>query len=85
MSDTIDQQIHDLLDEAHLLFLSMALPGPIDRGKASDLVVRVKQCAEQARDAGKGKSAEQLIEAASLIEEQLAKRSLSKAANVDDA
>jgi len=83
MSDTIDQQTHDLLDEAHLLFLSMALPGSIDGGKARDLIARVRQCAEQARDAGKGKSAQQLVEAARLIEDQLAKRSSSKATNVD--
>jgi hypothetical protein len=55
MSDTIDQQIHDLLDESHLLFLSMALPGPIDQGKANGLIARVRRCAEQAATPAKAK------------------------------
>jgi len=61
----------------------MVLPGSIDQGNATDLIVHMQQFAEQARNAGKDKSAQQLAEAASLIERQLANRNSSKATHVD--
>jgi len=74
LTDTIDQQIHDILDEAHLLFLSMALPGPIDKDKAVGLIDSARQLAQRIGQAGKEKNAQQLFEAANLIEQQLAQR-----------
>jgi len=63
----IDQQVHDLVDEANVLILSMALTGRKD-GKAADLIVRMQNCAEQAREAGSDKIAQHLQEVAGMLE-----------------
>jgi hypothetical protein len=76
MSDRegINQHIHDLLGEAHMLFISMSLPGPIDTAEVTDLVARVRRGADEAREIGKDTSAKQLHDAADLIENRLTSR-----------
>ena len=66
----IDRQIHDLLDEVNLLQLEMMLPGSKAGGKALAMVFRLRECAEQAREAGKDKSAQRLREVASMLEKE---------------
>jgi hypothetical protein len=65
----IDQQVHDLVDEANVLILSMALTGRKDE-KTAHLIVRMRDCAEQAREAGRDKSARHLREVANMLEEE---------------
>jgi len=72
----IDQQVHDLIDEANSLLLEMMLPGSKAAGKAQDMVVRLRDCAEQARDAGRDKSAQHLREVARMIENEVNKTKL---------
>jgi len=66
----IDQRVHDLLDEANLLLLEMTLPGSEARIRAASLATRLRACAEEAKQAGKGKSAQHLREAAGMLERE---------------
>ena len=68
--DKIDQQVHDLLDEAHETLLEMALPGAKDSAKAGDLASRIRECAAKAEEAGKSKSAEHLREVVTMLEQE---------------
>jgi hypothetical protein len=69
----IDQQVHDLIDEANLLLLEMMLPGGKARTKAAGLVARLLECAERASEAGRDKSAQHLREVASMLDNEASK------------
>ena len=66
----LDQRVHDLLDEANLLLLEMTLPGSESRSRAASFATRLRECAEEARQAGKDKSAQHLREAARMLERE---------------
>ena len=72
MSDRpqLDRDIHNLLDEANTLVLTMELRRVKADDKAPDLVVRLLKCAEQARTAGKEKAERHLRQVAKMIERQ---------------
>ncbi len=72
----INQQIHDLLNEANLLVLEMMLPGSKAASKAPQMVARLRDCANQARDAGQAKIAQHLSQVASMVETELSKSTL---------
>ena len=72
--DKTDQQVHDLLDEANEILLAMALPGAKDLGKVTDLIVRMRDCAEQARAVGKSKCVQHLREVVNMLEKESTKK-----------
>jgi hypothetical protein len=69
----IDQQVHDLVDDANLLLLEMMLPGSKASDKALAMVVRLRECAERASQAGRDQSAQHLREVASVLEKEASK------------
>ena len=75
MSDcqAIDQQAHDLLDEANLLIMELALSGADAAAQSSALVIRLRDCATQAAQGGRDKSARHLHEVAAMIESEVNK------------
>jgi len=67
----IDRQIHDLVDEANTLVLTMALRGRKDGSKAANVVARLLACADQASAAGKEAGAKHLRQVASMLEREV--------------
>jgi hypothetical protein len=63
----LDCDVHDLLDEAHTLHLSADL----DVRKTATLIARMRECAEQARDAGMTDAEQKLRKAAEKLEKRL--------------
>jgi len=71
--EKIDQQVHDLVDEANEILLAMALPGGKDAGEVADLIARMRDCEEQARETGRAKSAQHLREVVNMLEKESTK------------
>ena len=69
----IDQQVHDLIDEANMLLLEMMLPGGKEPSKAAALAARLLECADRAAEAGRDKSAQNLREIAATLEREASK------------
>ena len=64
----IDQAVHDLLDEVNELLLKLELSETTDVSKAADLMDRMRNCAQQAEEAGRLKSAQHLRQVAGIVE-----------------
>jgi hypothetical protein len=63
------QQIRDLLNAAHVLYLEYKLPGARKDGRANDLIARLSTCATSADSAGDEPGARSLRHAAQLLAE----------------
>jgi len=63
----IDQAVHDLLDEVNGLLLKLELSEATDGSKAADLLDRMRNCAQQAEEAGRMKSAQHLRQVAGIV------------------
>jgi hypothetical protein len=72
MSDRsqLDCNIHDLLDQANVYFLA----GIRDVAAAKDLIIRLRDCADQAAKAQLDQSAQRLRDAADAIEMRVQQR-----------
>jgi hypothetical protein len=63
----IERDVHDLLDEANV----MVLRGQYDPQRATDLIARLRHCAERADRAGYAESGKHLRHVGEQIEKQL--------------
>jgi hypothetical protein len=61
----IDKVVHDLLDEVNGLLLELS--EATDGSKAADLLNRMRNCAQQAEEAGRVQSAKHLRQVAGIV------------------
>jgi hypothetical protein len=64
----IDKAVHDLLDEVNGLLLKLELSEVTDSSQAAELLDRMRNCAQQAEEAGRMKSAKHLRQVAGIVE-----------------